>query len=76
MSVDREARTDQLGVCYLSALRSPGIPAEELVVRVVTTADVSSPKSSAQHVVGVDVATEAVRKWLNALCRPDGEPLP
>ena len=41
-----------------------------------TTADVSSPRSSAQHVVGVDVATEAVRTWLNALCRPDGEPFP
>ena len=50
MSVHGEAGADQVGVCYLSALRSPGIPAEELVVRVVTTADVSSDREAQWHV--------------------------
>jgi hypothetical protein len=73
MSADREAGSDQVGVCYLSAPRSPGRPVEEVVVRVVATADASSPRSSTQHVVGVEGAAAAVRDWLTALCRPDDD---
>ena len=71
MSADRQTGADQVGVCYLSAARSPGRSVDEVVVRVVTTADVSSPRGSAQHVVGADAAAAAVQDWLTALCRPE-----
>jgi len=71
MSADRKTGADQVGVCYLSASRSPGRSVEDIVVRVVATADVSSSRGSEQHVVGVAAAEAAVRDWLVALCRPD-----
>lgn len=70
MSVHGGSGRDRVGVCYLTAVHSPGATAEELIVRVVSTSDVASPKTTAQHVVGVDAAAETVRLWLVGLCLP------